>query len=143
PCANEMFFVLDQKFQQVPIGTIGELFIAGDAVARGYLNRPELNSEKFLDVIPANWWNDQVTKRGRTRIYRAGDLVRWLENGSLEFIGRYDVCFLELITIIRTDYQVKIRGYRIELGEIESVLKDHPMIKEAVVVAREDTPGDK
>jgi len=130
PCSNFQFFVVDSKFQLVPLGGVGELFIAGDSVAVGYLNRPELNAEKFLSEIPAKWYERHVEQYGSTRIYRTGDLVRWLEDGSLEFIGR-------------TDHQVKIRGYRIELGEIESVLKDHSLIKEAVVVAREDNPGDK
>jgi acyl carrier protein len=106
----------------VPIGVVGEIYIGGDGVARGYLNRPELTAEKFIyhsfDGEPAR------------RLYRTGDLARYLPDGNIEFLGRIDT-------------QVKIRDYRIELGEIEAVLSQHPAIREAIAMVREDKPGDK
>ena len=122
PIQNAMIYILDSNRQPVPIGVAGELYIGGDGVARGYLNRPELTAEKFIthsfDGEPAR------------RLYKTGDLARYLFDGNIEFLGRID-------------NQVKIRGYRIELGEIEFVLCQHPGVGEAVVVAREDVPGDK
>jgi hypothetical protein len=106
----------------VPIGTVGELYIGGAGVARGYLNRPQLTAEKFVP-------NRFSAVRGEY-LYRTGDLARYLIDGNIEYLGRIDD-------------QVKIRGYRIELGEIETMLKLHPSVREAVVVAREDTPGDR
>jgi acyl carrier protein len=106
----------------VPVGVPAELFIAGAGLARGYLNRPELTAKKFVTLhLPG------LTPQ---RAYGSGDLVRWTPEGCLEFLGRLDS-------------QVKIRGFRIELGEIESVLVQHPAVKEAVVLAREDNPGEK
>jgi len=120
PISNTQCFILDRNLQPVPIGVRGELFISGDGLARGYLNDPKLTAEKF---IPNPY-------RPGLLMYRTGDLVRYRSDGNIEFLGRID-------------NQVKIRGYRIELGEIESVLKLHPAVKEAVVVAREDRPGDR
>lgn len=121
PIANTEMFILDNYQQFVPIGTPGELCIGGDGVVRGYLQRPELTSEKFID-FNFNGYNK--------KIYRTGDLAKFNSDGVIEFLGRLD-------------HQVKIRGYRIELGEIETVLEKHSLIREAVVIAREDIPGDK
>jgi len=122
PIANTEFYVLDELLAPAPIGVPGELFIGGGGVARGYWNRPDLTAEKFLP-------NPFSTVPG-TRMYRTGDLVRAAEGGTYEFLGR-------------RDHQVKIRGFRIELGEIESVLRDHPEVKDAVVVARSDKTGER
>ncbi|MDF5719565.1 MAG: amino acid adenylation domain-containing protein [Rhizonema sp. PD37] len=121
PIANTQLYILDPHFQPVPIGVPGELYIGGDGLARGYLNRPELTQEKFLP----NPFCD-ATKR----LYKTGDLARYLSNGNIEYLGRID-------------NQVKIRGFRIELGEIEAVLNTHPQIKQAVVIVTEDIPGTK
>lgn len=122
PIGNTEIFILDKLLQPVPIGVAGELHIGGDGLARGYLKRPELTAEKFI-AHPLN-------PDPKARLYKTGDLVRYRPNGDIEFLGRID-------------HQVKIRGFRIELGEIETVLRQHPGINETVVVAREDTPGDK
>lgn len=122
PIANTQMYVLDRHRQPVPIGVTGEIFIGGDGVGRGYLNRPELTAARFVP--------DPFNENSQTRLYRTGDLGRWRPNGAIEYLGR-------------NDFQVKIRGFRIELGEIEAQLLHHPHIKEAVVVAREDVPGEK
>ena len=122
PIANTKIYILDLHLAPVPIGVPGEIFIGGAGLARGYLNRPELTAEKFIGnpfgVDPSS------------RLYKTGDLARYLPDGNIEFLGRIDS-------------QVKIRGFRIELGEIESVLAQHPAIQQAVVLASEDTPGHR
>ncbi|PHM53531.1 non-ribosomal peptide synthetase [Xenorhabdus hominickii] len=118
---NASLYVLDSYGNPSPIGTPGELYIGGAGVARGYLNRPELTAERFVANLFATA-NDTV--KGYTRLYKTGDLVRWLPNGELEYLGR-------------NDFQVKIRGFRIELGEIESALTAHSQVKQAVVIDRE------
>ena len=120
PIANTRVYVLDPHLRPVPIGVVGELFIAGEGLARGYLNRPDLTAERFL---PESF----DTPLGG-RMYRTGDLARWLPTAELECLGR-------------TDHQVKIRGYRIELGEVEAALAEHPGVKQAAVAARSDPSG--
>jgi aspartate racemase len=122
PLSNRQIYILDRSLQPVPIGVPGELHIGGVGLARGYLDRPELTKEKFI----ANPFSADPT----SRLYKTGDLARYLPDGNIEFLGRIDD-------------QVKIRGFRIELGEIESVLGQYGAIRQAVVLAREDHPGDK
>jgi amino acid adenylation domain-containing protein len=122
PIANTQVYILDEHLQQGPIGEPGELYIGGVGLARGYLNRPELTAERFIP----NPFSDEPG----ARLYKTGDLVRFLPDGQIAFLGR-------------NDQQVKIRGFRIELGEIEAVLIQHPAIQQAVLVAHEDQPGEK
>ncbi|HEY3861188.1 MAG TPA: amino acid adenylation domain-containing protein [Verrucomicrobiae bacterium] len=122
PIANTELLVLQPNSQLAPIGVAGELHIGGDGLARGYLGRPELTKKAFLP--------HPFSDAKGARLYKTGDLVRYRADRTLEFIGR-------------VDHQVKIRGYRVELGEIETAIRKHPEVKEAVVLAREDAPGDK
>lgn len=121
PIANTQVYILDRHQQPVPIGVPGELHIGGASLARGYLNRPDLTDEKFI-----NPFNDKIN----TRLYKTGDLARYLRDGNIEFLGRID-------------NQVKIRGFRIELGEIEAVLSQHLEVRETVVLAWENQPDNK
>jgi amino acid adenylation domain-containing protein len=122
PVANVRIYLLDPQLNPVPVGMAGELHIGGIGVAHGYLNRPELTAEKFI--------SDPFSAESGARLYKTGDLARYLPSGEIEFVGR-------------TDDQVKIRGFRVELGEIEFVLAKHPGVREVAVVAREDEAGDK
>ncbi len=122
PISNTQVYILDTQMEPVPIGTVGELHIAGDGLARGYLNRPDLTGEKFV----AN----PFSGRPGDRLYKTGDLARYLPDGNIEFRGRLDD-------------QIKIRGYRIEPGEIEAVLAQHPAVKTAAVIAGQIQSNEK
>ena len=122
PIANTRIYILDGDGEPVPIGVAGEIHIGGVQVARGYLNQPALTAERFV--------RDPFVEEAGARMYKTGDLGRWLGDGTIEFLGR-------------NDFQVKIRGFRIELGEIEEGLRKQKGIREAVVIAREDEPGEK
>jgi amino acid adenylation domain-containing protein len=127
PIANTQVYILDSHLKPVPIGISGELYIGGEGVARGYLNQPELTAVAFI----SNPFVDSDSRLPSSeRLYKTGDLARYQPNGNIEFLGRID-------------QQVKIRGFRIELGEIEARLKQHPVVKEAVVMAKEDVSGNK
>ncbi len=122
PIPDLQVYILDQNQQPVPIGVPGEMYVGGAGLARGYLNRPELTAERFI----SNPFNDQP----EARIYRSGDLARYLPNGDIEYLGRLD-------------HQVKVRGFRIELGEIESALTQNSEVRETIVITREDHQGDQ
>ncbi|BAT56844.1 amino acid adenylation domain protein (plasmid) [Nostoc sp. NIES-3756] len=120
PIANTQIYILDKNLQPLPVGVAGELYIGGAGLARGYFNQPELTKEKFIP----NPFNST------TLLYKTGDLARYLTNGEVEYLGRID-------------YQIKLRGFRIELGEIEAVLEQHPLVRQCVVMAREDVSGQR
>ena len=122
PIANTQIYILDRYGAPVPIGVAGELHIAGVQVARGYLNRPELTQERFV--------RDPFAGEAGARMYKTGDLARWRDDGTIEYLGR-------------NDFQVKLRGFRIELGEIEARITEHEAVREAVVTACEEAPGEK
>jgi amino acid adenylation domain-containing protein len=122
PIANTKIYILDRYCQVVPLGVAGEIYVGGAGVARGYLNRPELTAERFIA--------DPFSPDPQARLYKSGDLGRWRADGMIEYLGR-------------NDHQVKIRGFRVELGEIEAQLTQHEDVKQAVVVAREDVPGEQ
>ena len=163
PISNTQIYVLDQNLQPVPVGVRGEIYIGGDGLARGYLNLPDLTKQKFIPnpFLGSREWevgigelgtpsgdkgqwgvrsyelenhNQQPTPNNQhycsVYLYKTGDLARYLPDGNIEYLGRID-------------YQVKIRGFRIELGEIEAVLTQHPGVQETVVIAQEDSQGDK
>ena len=122
PIANTSLYVVGGKGELLPYGAEGELYIGGEGLARGYFNRPELTAEKFVP--------DPFSSRAGARMYRTGDLARYRADGNVEFLGRLD-------------HQVKIRGFRVELGEIEAVLEQHPAVKQAVAIAKDDKLGSK
>ncbi|MDX8001105.1 amino acid adenylation domain-containing protein, partial [Xenorhabdus sp. Reich] len=122
PIANTRIYILDAQGQPVPLGVAGEIHIGGAGVTRGYLNRPALTAERFIP--------DSFSAVPDARLYKTGDLGRWLPDGNIEYLGR-------------NDFQVKLRGFRIELGEIETRLAQCSGVREAVVIAREDIPGEK
>jgi aspartate racemase len=122
PIANTTAYILDAQFQPLAIGQAGELFLGGDGLARGYWRRPELTAEKFIA--------DPFSAEPDARLYKTGDLARWRDDGTIEFLGRGDT-------------QVKLRGFRIEPAEIENVLKQQPGVIDSAVIVREDTAGEK
>ncbi|MUG94288.1 amino acid adenylation domain-containing protein [Scytonema sp. UIC 10036] len=131
PIANTQIYILDGNLQPVPVGVPGELYIGGAGLARGYFNRPELTQEKFIpNPFSKSRGVGEQGSRGEERLYKTGDLARYLPDGNIEYLGRID-------------NQVKIRGFRIELGEIEAVLSQHADVQAACVIAREETPGDR
>jgi len=119
---NVRTYVLDKQLQPVPTGVLGELYLGGDALARGYFNDPGLTAERFVP--------DPFSNQNGTRLYHTGDLVRYLPDGNIEFRGR-------------NDHQVKVRGFRVELGEVESAIVEHPLVHDAVVMARDDVGGKR
>ncbi|MBX9258974.1 non-ribosomal peptide synthetase, partial [Desmonostoc muscorum CCALA 125] len=122
PIANTQLYILDQYLQPVPTGVVGELHIGGMGLARGYLNQPELTALKFIP--------NPFSKQEGDRLYKTGDLVRFLPSGDIEYIGRID-------------NQIKIRGFRVELGEIEAVINQHPSVSASVAIVQEDKPGNQ
>ena len=128
PIANTQIYILDKYGNLLPPGITGELYVGGEGIAQGYLNQPELTQEKFI-LNP--FTKDNKSKNTEAnRLYKTGDQARWLPDGNIEFVGRID-------------NQVKLRGFRIELGEIEALLNGLSQIQQAVVIAREDVPGNK
>ena len=121
PIGNTRVYLLNAGMQPVPVGTAGELYIGGDGLSSGYRNRPDLTAKSFVP--------DPFSLESEAKLYRTGDLARYLPDGNIEFLGRIDE-------------QIKIRGFRIEPGEIEAALKQHHAVREAVILAREDKPGD-
>src|SRR5262249_8985365 len=121
PIANTTFYILNAHCQPVPVGVPGELHICGGCLARECLSRPKLTSERFIA--------DPFGREHGARLYKTGDLVRYLPDRKIEFLGR-------------NDRQVKIRGHRIDLGEVESVLRLHPAVIDSVVMVREETPSE-
>jgi amino acid adenylation domain-containing protein len=122
PIGNTQLYILDHHLQPRPVGIPGEIYVGGLGVAKGYLNRPELTAEAFIP--------DTFGRKAKGRLYKTGDYGRYRADGNIEYLGRID-------------HQVKIRGFRIELDEIEGALRQHPAVHQALVLAREDVPGDK
>ncbi|WP_414590151.1 amino acid adenylation domain-containing protein, partial [Scytonema sp. PCC 10023] len=122
PISNTQVYVLDSYLQPVPVGVLGEVYIGGMGLARGYLNRSELTAEKFIP--------NPLSDEPGARLYKTGDLARYLHDGNIEFVGRIDSL-------------VKLRGYRIELGEVEAILRQHPIVREIVIIVQEYSPGEK
>ncbi len=122
PISNVQLYLLDQYGQLVPVGVPGEVYLTGAGLARGYLDRPDITAERFVP--------HPFSQKPGERLYRTGDMARYLSDGQLEYVGR-------------ADHQVKVRGFRIEPGEIEMILKSHPHIRNSVVMVREDRPGEK
>jgi amino acid adenylation domain-containing protein len=123
--ANTQTYILDRHLQPVPVGVVGELYLGGTGLAKGYLHQPDLTSMQFIDHPFNNQIHNQKDNQKQEKLYKTGDLVRYLPDGNIEFVGRID-------------FQVKIRGFRIELGEIETVLAQHPQVRQALVMALED-----
>ncbi|MEO1350731.1 MAG: amino acid adenylation domain-containing protein [Cyanobacteria bacterium J06635_15] len=140
PIANTQLYILDPQLQPLPIGVPGELHIGGIGVAKGYLNRPELTAERFIpnpflqahrpSTTPSSPPAPPLPISHAPTLYKTGDLARYRPDGAIEYLGRID-------------HQVKLRGFRIELGEIETVLTQHPHVRQCVVMAREDNPGNQ
>ena len=129
PIANTQIYLLDRNLQPVPIGIPGEIYVGGDGLARSYLNRQNLTEEKFISNSFLNS-KFKIQKLKGDRLYKTGDLARYLSDGNIEFLGRID-------------NQVKIRGFRIELGEVESTLSQYPTVQQCLVTARVDIKSDK
>ncbi|HEY2232001.1 MAG TPA: amino acid adenylation domain-containing protein, partial [Candidatus Angelobacter sp.] len=127
PVGNTQVYIVDREMEPVPVGVVGEIYIGGAGVARGYVDREEMTAERF---VPDPFIDGKDKKQAAARMYRTGDLGKWRKDGQIEFLGR-------------NDFQVKIRGFRIELGEIEARLTECAGVREAVVLAREDKPGEK
>ncbi len=127
PISNSIAYVMDENLNPLPVGVVGELYVGGAGIARGYLNKPDLTNEKFIKNPFQSVDDKSLEKNGK--LYKTGDLARWLPDGNLEYIGR-------------NDSQVKIRGYRVELGEIETILSDYEGIKQSVVLVKNQVSAD-